>query len=188
MRSGRLPAQTAASIAHFLSYKPRFLTFVPDTSVQSAGTSTQKRGGAPLRRPASLYFGIASVSCWKGHVRGFGFSWVRSAFPSSTSSDALSENVGEYAHPANMRSRSCWRRTQETRTLRCSLDSPPSSVASLGSDGAFTYRYSSRARQTYSVDSASSASGLFFAADGTFPTSLARRSESSRLECTPSSS
>lgn len=56
--------------------------------------------------------------------------WARSALPSTVPSDAVSENVGECARPNVRRPRSRSQRAQKMLSLRCSLDSPPWSVAS----------------------------------------------------------
>lgn len=53
---------------------------------------------------------------------------------------------------------------------------------------AFAYSACSPHAPSYSVVFPFSADGIFLPADGTYPTSRARRSASSRLECTPSNS
>ena len=81
--------------------------------------------------------------------------------------------------------RSHGRRAQTARNLHCSLDSPPSDGRLVGSDAALAYSSCSRLSHLYAPVSELSADGCFLPADGTTPTSRARSSASSRLECTP---
>ncbi len=152
---------------------------------QSRGIKQGRRPIAPPRLICTLESPVSSTSRSDNCDSMFG---PAPTLPSSTHTDERIGRRWRVRSPEATGSRSHGRRVQTLLSLLCSLDSPPSLVALwVATMFSVTLLFPPRVLP-YSTLFSPSANGSEMPADGTNPTSRARRSASSRLECTPSRS